>query len=322
MVEDQLENEKNREKNRFLKRIPTRFRRLLIRLSIIFSVLLFLTQLLFRLMPSVHSSNRPNEENDSIRINNIGINIGGGEINQENEIEEKTLISIKDEGQETNCFTGSSWQPFSDDIWPGLRSRFERVNGVYTIPELLKGVDSVSYYSKPCKGGIQFRMAFVPFSLTLININQYYSSWFRWEIGGNDLNSVKLYKNSDGCTAMKQVREVKTESQYFPTGKRVKSGEQVITEMLVYLTKSGKLRTELNIPEFVSEKSGEQESIYDRFFYEFDVSVWKCDEDTVLNVEQDAESIGVGLMPSSFSYENAERPRVKLEYFIVEPYVI
>lgn len=216
-----------------------------------------------------------------------------------------------------NCYT--DWIDFTKDKdkWEGLISRFEEVNGVFSVPDQTKQVDSVAFYQKPCKGGIKADLEFVPYSEKLINLNLYYGNWFRWEIGGNDLNSVKLYKNIEGCTAFKNARPVETATKYLSAGEKIKTKELVYASMLVFLTESGKLRTELHL-KFTSSRTERTVEANDLFYYEFDVG-WKCDQNTVLNIENDYERIGVGLMPS-FINKDAETPRVRLNRFRTNEY--
>lgn len=212
-----------------------------------------------------------------------------------------------------NCYTG--WIPFLSEYWEGLSSGFVEVNGVFTLPDKKKMVDSVAFYFTPCKGSIKADLEFNSYSEKLINLDIYYGNWFRWEIGGRDLNSVKLYKNLEGCTAFKYAVPVETKSKYLPNGLKLPVEQPIQASMLVFLTESGKLRTELHL-EFISE-NGQRTLIDDEFHYEFDVS-WKCDEKTVLNINNDTQRIGIGLMRSHV--ENDELPHVHLEKFMVQEY--
>jgi hypothetical protein len=211
-----------------------------------------------------------------------------------------------------NCYT--DWVTFTNDYWEGLRSKFLEVNGVYTIPDRKTKFDSVAYYIKSCKGGIKAELKFISFAEKLINLNLYYGTQFRWEVGGNDLRSVKLYKNKS-CTANWYGKEVDTENKYLPIGEAILPGQPTSSSLLVFLTADGKLRTELHIG-FISPKSGEK-VVDDLFYYEFNVGS-ACDSETVPNIDLDYERIGVGLMRSS--YEVAEPPRVKFNEFRIKIY--
>lgn len=211
-----------------------------------------------------------------------------------------------------NCYM--DWVAFTNDDWEGLYSRFLEVNGVYSLPDKKNSFDSVAYFIKPCKGGIKAEFQFVSFTEGLINLNLYYGTLFRWEIGGNDLRSVKLYKNRS-CSANWYGKEVETEHKYLPRGEVILPGQQASASLLVFLTVGGKLRTELHI-KFMSPKLGEK-IVDDLFYYEFDVGP-DCDSETVPNIDFDYERIGIGLMRSS--YEAAELPRVEFNEFRIGIY--
>lgn len=213
---------------------------------------------------------------------------------------------------DNSCYT--DWVAFTNDYWEGLHSKFWEVNGVYTIPDKKTTFDSVAYYVRSCKGGIKAELKFISFAERLINLNLYHGTQFRWEIGGNDLRSVKLYKNRN-CTANWYGKEVDTENKYLPMGEKILPGQLTNVSLLVFLTADGKLRTELHI-RFTSPKSGEKE-VDDLFYYEFNVGP-VCDSETVPNINLDYDRIGVGLMRSS--YEIAEPPRVRFNEFRVGIY--
>lgn len=220
-----------------------------------------------------------------------------------------TVIPMPTIAFDNNCYT--DWIDFSPVYWEGLRSRFEEVGGVYTLPDIRKKVDSVAYYNKPCKGNISASIEFISYSDKLINLNIYYGNWFRWEIGGRDLNSAKLYKNLEGCSAFKNANLVDTNNKYIPDKEKMMIGRTIIASMPVLLTVDGKLRTELHL-KFTSAKTGKIVNNRKSFFYEFDVS-WKCDENTVLDISKDSERVGIGLMRSS--QEEDELPKVKFIKF-------
>jgi len=228
----------------------------------------------------------------------------------------ETVIPAPTIAYDNNCYTG--WIDFSPKYWEGLSSRFEEVNEVYTLPDIRKKVDSVAYYLKPCRGSIIAKIEFIPYSGKLINLNMYYGNWFRWEIGGRDLNSVKLYKNFEGCTAFNHATMVDTKNKYLPDGQKMLTGQAIIASMSVFLTVEGKLRTEVHL-KFTSVKTGKIVNNRDSFFHEFDVS-WRCDENTVLDINKDLERIGIGLMRSS--KEEDELPKVKFIKFQVSDYII
>lgn len=211
---------------------------------------------------------------------------------------------------EESCY--KDWGPINGNNWEGLSKGFESVGNVFSPPREERQVDSVAWYKIPCKGGIKADLEYVSYSENIINLNIYYGNWFRWEIGGGDLRSVRLYKNTKGCKAFQGSLMVDTHNKYLLTGEIVPKLKTTIS-MLVFNTKAGKLRTELHIAQNGKDPINDNE----RFYYEFDVGL-KCNDNTLLNIDSDFERIGIGLMKSY--PEGDERPRVTFESFRINEY--
>ncbi|NCN59042.1 hypothetical protein COW99_01010 [Candidatus Roizmanbacteria bacterium CG22_combo_CG10-13_8_21_14_all_38_20] len=224
---------------------------------------------------------------------------------------------------ENNCYV-DSWIPFDAHNWIGLNYLFNEINGIYS-PKKVGGdtiiIDSVASYNKPCKGPVDFKIKFIPRSNKLINLNLYYGTWFRWEIGGNDLRSVRLYKNEDGCsTAFKGIDSVEIPNTYLTNMDRFTTGEPITATMFVYLTKKGTLKTELLFA-YKSAITRENISVTGRFFHEFDVSDSCSKNNELLDITKDSQLIGVGLMPSKGQFSHlGELPKVEfIEFTVAKP---
>ncbi|MBL7158942.1 hypothetical protein ISS85_00495 [Candidatus Microgenomates bacterium] len=219
----------------------------------------------------------------------------------------------------SSCMTGNNkeWLPFSVEHWQGLNANFLKINdSLYSLSSPSKGVDAIAFYSKPCADAFTVEFKIIPYSENLMNFNLYYESWFRWEIGGNDMRSVRLFKNSEGCRAMKRVKKIKTKEEYLPDHDKIMPEQPVLITFSVFPTKSGKLKTQIDL-EYISAITKEEVTVNGRFYYEFDMS-WNCDENTVLDINTDTYRIGVGLQRSSL--ENREIPKIGLEKFRIKPF--
>jgi len=190
---------------------------------------------------------------------------------------------------------------------------------VYTLPNPMKKVDSVAFYPISCSGAFMAQFIVIPLSETLINLNLYFDSWFRWEIGGKDLRSVRLFKNMDGCTsAMKNVEQVYIENEYLAGHDQISFGEPLDVIFSVFPTETGKLKTEVDLT-YVSLKDKRQRNVKGWFYYEFDIDE-TCGKESVLNILNDKFRIGIGLQPSSVNSENIEKPKIKLDKFKILPH--
>lgn len=209
------------------------------------------------------------------------------------------------------------WLEFTDDKWEHL-SWFTQVNGVYSLPSEHTVKDITTEYKTPCKGGIIYSVRFIPITAELIDLNMYFGNWFRWEIGGNDRRSVRLYKNTLGCAAMKDVVEISTKKKYLDNHRVISLENPVTASMSAYLTETGKARTEVFLT-YIDENSGE-EFTENGFEYEFEVNP-SCGENytanKILNIDENEERFKIGLMKSSWYPEVL--PSVKLiEYRIAK----
>jgi hypothetical protein len=133
------------------------------------------------------------------------------------------------------------------------------------------------------------------------------------------LRSVRLFKNTDGCTsAMKNVQVVDIENEYLPNHDQIISGEPLIISFSVFLTDQGKFRTEINLT-YMSSKTKKEESLNGYFYHEFEID-GTCSEKSVLNFLNDRYRLGIGLQPSNTTSATLERPFIKLSKFIINPY--
>jgi len=219
--------------------------------------------------------------------------------------------------QVLGCGTNGDWIPFTDEYWNGLNKGFEKVGNIYTLPKEPRNVDTVAYFKNSCSGSVKSETQFTPRSESLVNLNQYYDGWFRWEIGGNDLRSVKLYKNADGCTrSMKRIVLIDTKKKYFTDTTKIKIDEPVTVTFLAFLNLKGKLRTEIEL-DFTSATSSAK--VHESgFFYEFDIDDSCGSVGSVINPYKDSQEVGVGLQPSASS--SAEMPKVEFQQFRIKPY--
>jgi len=243
-------------------------------------------------------------------INNPSINLGLINHNQSYFVEEATSNNEAPILDNTGCLT--RWSSFSTNEWQGLNANFLNINSnLYTLPTPGKGVDAVAFYSKPCTSGFVAEFKVVPYSQSLMNLNLYYESWFRWEIGGNDMRSVKLYKNSQGCTAMKNVRKVKIQDEFLPEHDEIMPEKPVSITFSVFPTESGNLKTKIDLT-YTSTLTKEKVIIAGRFQHEFEMN-WSCDENTVLDINKDSYRIGIGLQKSSV--KGREIPKISFDEF-------
>lgn len=278
-------------KNSFLSKFPKKLRLFVV---IVCSILLFLFS------PSIKNLFSPN--NGEKAVSNSTTQIG--------------FVNIIENGRDgigvtrtvSTCDSGG-WVDFDKDHWDYISRFVKQGDNIFTLDGFDRKIDSVMRYKKSCKGDLVTELEFSPLVKELIDLNIYYDSWFRWEIGGRDRNSVRLYKNNSGCQAMKEAVPVELgRSPFLFDGSKLMVGSVVTVKMEIHLNQLGGLDTVLGL----SYLNKEGDPMRDNFRHSFDINQ-SCSDNGVLDINDDYGQIGVGLMKSSEFSDPL--PKVKLLRF-------
>ncbi len=218
-----------------------------------------------------------------------------------------------------SCYT-KDWLPITSENWDDLSSLLF-IGSIATLPISPRKRDARFVYKSACLGSSVFSIEFIPRESLFVNLNIYYNQWFRWEFGGQDRRSIRLFRNADGCTTMKRVSSV-TEN-FLPKHDSVSVDMPVMLTVSTYLSGRGKIRTQFDI-RYYSEKTGVESELTGRYYYDFEADD-SCNAGFP-DINRDYYGIySVGLMPqkAQIKYDsegNVIRPKVEFLRFLLAPY--
>ncbi len=257
---------------------------------------------------------------------NLGEKIFSGEkVEQKNDA--KTKSSIKKEetnrevlGSETvSSCSNLEWHSFKDSDWLG-KSYFSISNGVWTLPFEKQNKDAVLYSNISCRGSTQVEYEVIPRLEEFINLNLYVRGQFRWEIGGNDRRSIRLYKNVYGCESgeIKNVIEIKLKSNFLADHDEILINHPLLIYNSTYSLPNGLIRTEVSLKYASKNNNGEivttDKNLY---YYDFNVGL-ECSEFHLPDINVNAYQYGLGLQKNSiYKSQDTSQPRVSFEKYRV-----
>lgn len=211
---------------------------------------------------------------------------------------------------------------FTKNEWSGF-SWFSISNGVWTLKEENKiETDAVIYYLTNCTGNSLVQFHVTPRLEDFINLNVYLRGQLRWEVGGRDRRSIRLWKNTVGCQSGEIKGAEPLLNMYLPNHDEILIDQPLIVNMATYFLKNGKIRNELWLT-YSSKKNTGQEITTPRssFFYDFEAGSI-CDTNHLPNINQESYQFGLGLQQTILKAEDIQpkMPRVSFEKFKISDF--
>lgn len=196
----------------------------------------------------------------------------------------------------TDCIA-SEWKEVVQEDWFQY-TWFLISNGVWTIGS--KENDAAIYHNIGCVGGSLVEYSVVPRLENYLNINIYQRGQLRWEIGGGDRRSIRLWKNVEGCATEVKGAKLILEKYLSDHDSILIDQELVIHSALFYLP-NGKIRSEIWLT-YSSEKNNGKVITTPReeFFYDFEPGS-VCDKDHFPDINKEPYQPGIGLQKSQIT---------------------
>lgn len=222
------------------------------------------------------------------------------------------------------CFT-EGWVNFDpkNDEWSRM-SWFNISNRVWSIDTTTKQ-DVTLQYKKRCLGASLVEIEVIPRLEDFLNINIYLSGLLRWEVGGQDRRSIRLFKNIEGCPsgAIKNVVPLKLGEEFLPNHDEILIDQPTTIHMATFFLPNGLIRNKLWLTYTSKNQNGKQVMLNPKMFYYDFLPGSDCDLDHLPDINQESYGIEIGLQPmSSPSNKNIESisPRVTFDQYKISPY--
>lgn len=227
----------------------------------------------------------------------------------------------------TDCNT-LDWKNFDKNGWSGL-SWFSISDGVWTLPyPQTSQKDAVIYYKSSCAGGSLMQYQVIPQLENFLNINAYLRGQLRWEVGGKDRRSIRLWKNTVGC----ESGEIKgaipiTPNMFLPNHDEILINQPLIINVATFFLTNGIIRNELWLT-YASKNNNGQVITTPRGTYYYDFEPGSiCDKNHLPDINQESYQFGLGLQQASGSTQIKdgeqnipELPKVSFDKFKISPF--
>lgn len=221
----------------------------------------------------------------------------------------------------TDCDT-KEWKNFSSTDWLQY-SWFIISNGVWSLPDIPKPQDAAIYLKSSCAGGSLIQYQITPRLDNYINVDTYIRGQLRWEIGGGDKRSIRLWKNDDGCGNGEIKHAVPVKQWFLPNHDEILVDQLLTINMATFFLSNGRIRSEiwLNYP---SLKNGGQNVTTPRQTYYHDFKPGSvCDTDHLPDINSESYQFGLGLQAATSSAEpkiKLESPKVSFDKYKIGPF--
>ncbi|TSC85380.1 MAG: hypothetical protein G01um101416_887 [Microgenomates group bacterium Gr01-1014_16] len=200
----------------------------------------------------------------------------------------------------TSDCVSPDWNTFDQENWSGM-SWFSIANNVWTLssPELEK--DAAIYYKDHCTDGSLAEYQIIPRLENYLNINVYIRGLLRWEVGGRDRRSIRLYKNVAGCGTgeIKKSILIELPNEYLPNHDEIPINQPLIIHSAIFYLENGKIRSEVWLTYSSPKRGGEIVTTpRETYYYDFEVGS-KCSLTYMPDINKESYQHGIGLQQIS-----------------------
>lgn len=197
----------------------------------------------------------------------------------------------------SDCTT--EWTQFNPKNWVGMSS-FEISNDVWTINTQKKVKDTVIYYKDLCTGGTVIEYQVTPRLQNYLNINVYLRGLLRWEIGGNDRRSIRLWKNTENCAdEIKNAVPIKLDNEYLQKSDEILINQPLYIYLATFYLTNGAIRNELWLNYSSKIMNGERVTTpRGTYYFDFDSSS-VCDMTHLQDINSEPYQFGLGIQRSN-----------------------
>jgi len=221
----------------------------------------------------------------------------------------------------SDCIT-SEWENIVQEDWLQW-TWFSISNGVWTIGSPETENDAAIYYNIGCVGGTLVDYEVIPRLKDYLNINVYQRGQLRWEIGGGDRRSIRLWKNTVGCnTGETKSPEIKSPArlkEYFlPDHDEILVNQNLVIHSSLFYLPNGMIRSEIWLT--YSSKNGNGNIVTtprETYCYDFEVGS-VCNSNHFPDIYQEPYQPGIGLQKSQS--QPSLLPRVEFNKFRITPF--